>query len=218
MPQFRWIAVCFGFGLVLVPQSRAQAESLRCKSRLVSTGDTAYELRARCGAPNHVYARTELRAEGFSLLQASSISRRRGRQTNIIVPGAIRQIRYTREQVETWIYLLGPHDLSRVVTVRRGKVVDISTLGPLDLPNDPGCQRAMFSSGDLEAMVYISCGEPDDRSAWEEEQEIAVGGFIERRLIQRQRWVYNPGRGNLLRVFEFANGRLLKVRTAGRSP
>lgn len=196
------------------------AESFRCDSNLISEGDTALELKADCGTPDRVSVRTRLVAQGFVGPQASTLVRpqRRGGGATIVTGPPVRSVRYTREQVQTWLYLGDKQDFARVIVIARGKVESIQSLGPLDLSEDPKCKRGRFDSNTLDLVVEVACGAPDDRSAWEEEQEILVGGFLEKRRIQRERWIYNPGRGRLLRVLEFEDGQLKDVKTGGRAP
>ncbi|MBX2810565.1 MAG: DUF2845 domain-containing protein [Myxococcales bacterium] len=207
-------------GVVLVFSNIGYAESYRCQSHLISEGDTALELKARCGTPDHMTVRTQLIATGFTGPQATllvSPSRRNGRAVALTAP-ALRTVNYTREQVQTWVYLGDQTSFSRLIVIKRGNVTSIQSVGPLELNPDPHCVEGRFSPGTIDAVVEIVCGEPDDRSVWEEDFEVQVGGFLERRRIQRERWIYNPGPGRFLRLIEFANGKVRSVTTGGRAP
>ena len=204
--------------LALAPLS-AQADHLRCQGRLVGEGDTVIELKARCGPPDHREIRPVLRAEGIDIPQAVVLPGSSGtRSRAVVATSAFRQVRYVREQIETWTYVGDRGALARLVTVRRGRVERIRTLGKLDIPDDPGCRRALFDQGARPGAVYLGCGPPDDRAVWEEEEELEVGGVIRRELVVHETWTYNPGRGRLLRILTFRNGKLVKIETGGRAP
>lgn len=207
-------------GLETVGPSRADAaEALRCGGRLVGEGATALELRTRCGPPDHIASRPVLEASGFETPRRGRVVRRPGGQDTIVLaPPTVRRVRYTRELVETWLYASERGRLPRLVTLRRGKVHRIETLGPLDLEPDEGCARALHTRGTRVGVVHLSCGAPDDRAVWEEEEELEVNGVIRRRLVVHERWTYDPGPGRLIRILEFENARLTKVETGARAP
>lgn len=193
------------------------ADDIRCHGRLVGAGDTAFELRARCGEPDYREVRPVLRAEGFVSPQTTVVQNPQGQRT-LVANSEFRSVRYVREQVELWTYIGDRGDLARLVTLRQGRVERVQTLGKLDIPDDPGCERALFERGARLGSVHLGCGEPDDRVVWEEEEHLEVGGLLRRRLIVRERWTYNPGRGHLIRILTFENGRLVDTTTAGRAP
>lgn len=128
--------------------------------------------------------------------------------------------RYTKEEVQTWLYAGAPGSLARVVTVKRGKVTAIETLSPLAVSEDDACARSLHGRGTRAVVVRHACGEPSDISRWEDSQTLsdAEGRVVGLRTFQYERWVYNPGPGRFLRVLEFRDGRLRSVKTGGRSP
>lgn len=89
------------------------AWALRCGSRLVVQGDTAGEVKARCGAPAEVTHNRVLRPPVIWLNG--------------------RPVRIAREAlevpVEVWIYNLGPNQFMRRLRFEDGRVVQIDTLG-----------------------------------------------------------------------------------------
>ena len=195
------------------------AASLRCGGRLVSEGDSVLELKARCGPPNHREVRPVLVARGFETPRRGLIRRTpSGPDEVVLAPPTLRRVRYTRDRVETWLYAHRDGDLPRLVTIRRGRVADIETLSRIDVGPDEGCARALPSRGTPLGVVYLACGAPDDRAVWETEESLEVRGVLRRRLVVRERWTYDPGPGRLLRVLEFANGKLLGVETGHRAP
>jgi Protein of unknown function (DUF2845) len=98
---------------LLATAGPAAASTVRCGSRLVREGDTAADVRARCGAPTEL-TRSEIR-------QAPVIWRE-GRPYR--VAGGDRLV-----PVETWIYNLGPNKFMRKLRIEDGIVVSIDTLG-----------------------------------------------------------------------------------------
>lgn len=177
----------------------AHAASLRCAGRLVTVGDTEFELRAKCGAPAHVAVQPRLQSVGQF-----------GREGAAVVAT-------TRELVETWTYLPREGGLGRLVTLRRGRVVAIQAVAGMRLDPDPSCRE--LSRGATVGEAELSCGPPVDKSAWEESFFVRdPRGFAVQQLRTRERWVYDPGPGRLLRVLEFVNGRLVRISSGRRSP
>ncbi len=96
----------------------ARADTLSCGGRIVSTGDSRYEVKAVCGEPDDVSQRVEYRTA-------------RGR-----VSGPCRRIdgkitcSDTREQVvevviDEWIYDFGRNRFIEYLTFEQGKLVSI---------------------------------------------------------------------------------------------
>lgn len=107
------VAVAFGAG-------EAAAEGMRCGNRLVSKGDSTYEVRARCGEPSDASRRVETRTE-----------RRRVR-----VPCGNGEARCDRVQevsadvvIDEWIYDFGPQTFVRFLTFVDGKLFRVDTGG-----------------------------------------------------------------------------------------
>ena len=186
---------------LLIAPGVAGAQSLRCEGRLVGVGDTAFQLRALCGAPDHVAVQPVLRAEG------------------VIDPQLGNDLIYTQQEVELWTYVGGAGDLTRLVTVERGLVTNIQTLPRVVRDSDPGCERGAPRAGATSGEVRLRCGAPVDISTWTEERvQRRPDGFERRWRVQRARWVYDLGPGRFLRILTFEGGRLLKVETGARSP
>lgn len=213
---------------ILAFPTSARAD-LRCGNRIVSVGDTVLELQRNCGRPDHVSTTTELRAEGVALPawrrprthpRRVADNRRVGGPNRRLGPNAqVQDVRYIRETVEIWTYAGRAGQLGRVVTVRRGKVARVQTLGKLDVVDNPRCGQNLASAGARIGTVRLSCGTPDDVSRWEEERVIRRRDGLElRNLVTHERWTYDPGRGRLLRILHFENGRLVRIQTGGRSP
>ena len=87
--------------------------AMRCGNHLITEGDTAGLLTARCGPPAEVSQQTILRPPVFW---------RHGRPYQ--VPGGEIEVR-----VEIWTYNFGPNQLMRRVRLEDGIVKSIETLG-----------------------------------------------------------------------------------------
>lgn len=100
--------------LALACASAAQADSLRCGTRLVVEGTTRDQVVTWCGEPTDVREHLALRAPvtwyyGHPLRIAGG--------------------RYVEVRVEIWTYNLGPNKLMRRLTIEDGEVVEVETLG-----------------------------------------------------------------------------------------
>ena len=105
------------FGLWLAAETAA-ADGMRCGNRLISTGDSTYDVRSRCGEPRDATRRTETRTE-----------RRRVR-----VACANGEARCEREQevsaevvVDEWTYDFGPQRFVHYLTFLDGKLARVAT-------------------------------------------------------------------------------------------
>src|SRR5262245_56765182 len=105
---------------VLSTSPSAQADTLACSGRIVSTGDSRYEVKAVCGEPDDVSQRVEYRTL-------------RGR-----VAGPCQRVdgkvicSDTREQVievviDEWIYDFGRNRFIEYLTFEQGKLVSVRT-------------------------------------------------------------------------------------------
>jgi len=98
---------CIGFASV------AQADAMRCGSRLVTFGDTKSAVRSICGEPTDIQTRSILRRPTYDL---------NGR-TIFFGDG------YVEIPVEIWVYNFGPYKLMRQVRFVDGRVDEIETIG-----------------------------------------------------------------------------------------
>lgn len=179
----------------------AFASSMRCGSRLITAGTAALVLEEACGSPDHVDRRLVTRG--------SAVAVGRGWE------GAVRR---TLEEVETWTYAGGGGEMMRIVTIRRGEVERIRTVAVRGGRTSERCVRPIFATPTLTGQVELTCGAPDDRDAWIEEEILRDRvGRVLRRTVHHERWIYNPGPGHLLRIFEFEDGKLVRESTGARS-
>lgn len=112
-------AAGLGFGLLATSQS-ARADSLSCNGRIVSTGDSRYDVKSVCGEPDDASQRVEYRTI-------------RGRVSGPCqrVSGKI-VCSDTREQVlevviDEWTYDFGSNRFIEYLTFEQGKLVSVRT-------------------------------------------------------------------------------------------
>lgn len=187
-------------GLLLASSPAVAAESIRCGSELISEGDTALELQAACGAPDHVDRRTIIK---------NAASR---------VPEGV-EMAHIYQEVETWTYAPLGGQLMRLIEVKEGAVKSIRAVAVRARSGDSGCARAVFSTPATTGQVELTCGLADDVTRWVEERTLRTRDGLEvKKLITRERWIYVPGPGRLIRIFEFENGRLVRESSGNRAP
>ena len=194
-----------GWGALVVVLLLGAAEpsfgqSIRCGRRLVSVGDTAYELYARCGAPAHRARLTDFRT--VTVFDEFGQAIRQG----------------IEEDIDVLTYAGDRGDLIRTITVRRGVIDAIRTGERVRMAIGKNCPIAAFRNRATYGEIRLACGAPVDRSSWVEDVAIQQFGQVFRRRVHFERWVYDPGPGSLLRIVEFRDGRLVRVTTGSRSP
>ncbi len=97
----------------LLLSSAGQAYAFRCGARIVSKGDTASEVRLKCGTPTFIAEREEDHLETY-------YDQHSGRKlTRRVVVGL----------VEEWTYNRGPHQLIHILRFRHGELFEIKTVG-----------------------------------------------------------------------------------------
>ena len=115
-----WIMSIVLCALGWLATSTALAD-MRCEGKLVSEGDTQYEVRSRCGSPDQSTQRVEQRM----------VRRWVSAPCQRLPTGQV-QCGYLEEQivqvtVEEWLYDLGPHSLIRFLTFEQGRLVRVTT-------------------------------------------------------------------------------------------
>jgi hypothetical protein len=113
MSPFRRLTTLLAFALPLLGLSVPASAALRCGVHLISEGDTAGELHARCGPPAEVERKTGLRPPVIWI---------HGRPVRV----GDGDIEVT---IEFWTYNFGPNQLMRRVKLEDGRVKEIETLG-----------------------------------------------------------------------------------------
>lgn len=188
-------ALLFTFSILPALPASATDGAWRCGDRLVVVGDLTAEVRARCGEPMLVESRTKMR----------KLRDERGREKSKI------------SNVEEWSYRKDERELLRTLVFEDGRLVSIVVgARPVTPENTNRCERQMFSIGAPAAELKLACGEPASQDRWVEyvEEEKEEGVFVGR-SITRERLVYNFGPQRFLRIFELAEGRLIKQTTGG---
>jgi hypothetical protein len=95
----------------------AAADALRCGRKLVSDGDTLYDVRSRCGDPDNAIHRVETRTV-TQWVQGQCINgdpRRCGRVVE----------RTIDIEIDEWLYDFGPHQFVSHVLFEQGRLISI---------------------------------------------------------------------------------------------
>ena len=105
-------------GTLLMSANAAHANSsLRCGSNLLSEGDSRYEVRSACGAPDDQQSRTEWRTlrENYRVPcgEGKTCSHSRVREIEV--------------QIDEWTYDFGPRKFIQFLTFEQGKLVNVSS-------------------------------------------------------------------------------------------
>ena len=119
MTTKKWLAggVLVGLALLGLEAPRAGADALRCGRKLISDGDTLYDVRSRCGEPDNKIQRVELRTVR-QWLQGPCVGpdpRNCGRVIE-------RTIEVT---IDEWIYDFGPHQFINYLVFEQGHLISI---------------------------------------------------------------------------------------------
>jgi hypothetical protein len=102
----------------LISTSVAQADGMRCGTKLISDGDTAYQVQTRCGKPDQITQRTEKRTVSRWVEVPCSTGR-----CGTLIQDTI------DVQVEEWLYDFGPQQLIRTVVFEAGHLIRVVTGG-----------------------------------------------------------------------------------------
>ena len=100
--------------LSLFALSEAHADGMRCGTKLVSTGDSPYEVESRCGTPNDKQRRVEMRTERAWISAPCAAPN----QTNC---GRVLE-RTVEVTIDEWIYDFGPERLVQRLTFLQGRL------------------------------------------------------------------------------------------------
>ena len=165
------------------------ALALRCKGRVVSTGDHRFEVVERCGQPFFTETYSEYHVLGeFAPVQQT-----------------------VEHRIEAWYYNFGPNQLMRRLVFVDNRLRREDTLGY--------GHRALASSCDLDALmpgistgeVVARCGTPAADDTRYVEQVVRDGaGNARERILRRDEWMYREG-SRAPRLLTFFDGRLESV-------
>lgn len=196
--KFKYLLVILLLGFGAVAEASG---SLRCGSRLVSTGDSAASLIGTCGEPDLRDAWSPGGAYG---------------------PGAL-------AGVEQWTYNFGSGQLLRVIQLRQGRIERIEAEGygfPVQTPRDCSAVAAI-APGMSKYRLLSRCGAPltrvaDHRLIHPSPRYAGDPHFQLRHRtdvlvpVYREEWTYNFGSSKLLRIVILDNGSVSDVRTGER--
>lgn len=100
------VVTCLIAGSAPLWPGSANADTMRCGQRIVTEGDSTYDVRMRCGEPVMANRRTEYRSQRIWL------NGRSFEQTVEVV-------------VEEWTYDFGPHKFVQYLTFEQGKLITV---------------------------------------------------------------------------------------------
>jgi hypothetical protein len=104
-------------GLSLFTLSDVRADSMRCESKFVATGDSLYDVESRCGAPNDRQRRVETRTERAWLALPCPV------QGQV---GCGQMVERTIEvTIDEWTYDFGPDRLIQRLTFQQGRLATV---------------------------------------------------------------------------------------------
>lgn len=171
VPGARVFFVVFSIALAALLAPRPAA-ALRCDDRVVTTGDHAFEVRARCGEPYWVEDFSRMLVAG----EDSALERR------------------VEQRLEAWYYNFGPNQLMRRLVFQDNRLVREETLsyGYRALGRD--CDFGALMRGTSTGEVVARCGLPQDRDSRYAELVVRDrAGLAQRRLVRLDEWLYPAG-------------------------
>jgi hypothetical protein len=199
--------------MVLLAARRAGADdAVRCGGALVTPGDAALDLLARCGPPAIREERVVERAVVVANAASSGAS----------------EVRRDTRIVERWTYNFGPGRLIAVVTIDGGKVRRVERGGYGYPPERLGSRAAGASRcdgdvrvGDLTLDVLARCGEPALRDRAERERDATAeasggdGWVAWRERVAVETWTYDLGSERLMLLVTLEDGKVASVERGG---
>lgn len=114
----RWPAVVGVLGAGLLLSASARADSLACNSRIVSTGDSRYEVKAVCGDPDDKVERIEYRT------LSGRVARDCKHDGSKVVCSSTRGI-VVEVVVEEWVYDFGRNRFIEYLTFEQGHLMTV---------------------------------------------------------------------------------------------
>jgi hypothetical protein len=183
--------------LALATANSAAAGTMRCNSSVVSLGETKAEVAMKCGEPASQDSRQE-----------EIMERTEGAGTRV-----------TTVTIDDWTYDFGPDSLIRYLTFRNNRLVGVREGGygsSAPGKNAAACEEPFPDRGASRSEVIAKCGDPSWKDVRQEEIIESQDSGAARKVTETvEEWTYNLGPDRLIRIFEFRNGRLMRVRTGG---
>jgi hypothetical protein len=115
--------VAGAIGAILLTASTARADGLSCNGRIVSLGDTLYQVRSLCGEPDDAQHRIETRTVRHRVRVACQRQRDPNAQCDTTVE------RSTDVVVDDWTYDFGRQRFIRFLTFIDGRLASVQTGG-----------------------------------------------------------------------------------------
>jgi len=115
--------VAGAIGAILLTASAVRADGLTCNGRIVSTGDTLYQVRSLCGEPDDAQHRIETRTVRHRVRVACTREREPNAQCDTTVE------RSTDVVIDDWTYDFGRQSFIRFLTFFDGRLVRVQTGG-----------------------------------------------------------------------------------------
>ena len=79
------------------------------------------------------------------------------------------------------------------------------------------CKGGLITEGDSKITVLKKCGEPSWKDRWSEETIEYPYTDIEHRNLQiNERWIYNPGPTQFIRIINFKGSKVFSIETGSR--
>jgi hypothetical protein len=186
---FRFVIFC----ILLMSASRSVL-AFSCDGRIVSPGDSKFDVVTKCGEPALKDSHEEQLTE-----RLDDTTKRK-----------------TIVTVEAWTYNFGPQSFLRILEFRNGKLAEIRTggYGYADTKERAAlCDEQKVRKGDTKLDVLIQCGEPVEGGSNREMIEEVDGGVKRKVSVNIEEWTYNLGPNRFMRIFTFRNGRLVDIKT-----
>lgn len=192
------ISILFALCAWLVAATPAHAaDSIRCGSRLASVGMTAAEVLSVCGEPSYrdVWAQPGGTGSGYL------------------------------GNTEEWTYNFGSSQLLRVMRFRQGRLQRIDTDGYGFADDGAGdCSQSGITSGMSKYRLIAECGQPVTKVADVVQAPVdrydriydPRRAYDSWQIVYREEWVYNFGRGRLMRIVQLDNARVTDVEFGDR--
>jgi len=185
-------------GVLLMVAPAVQADSIRCGSSLVQTGDPAILVRRACGQPSFIDPWIAGAGGGLGY-------------------GAVLNM-------EEWTYNRGPGRLLQIMVFRDGKLYSIRDGGYGFNEGQPqSCRPTDINRGMSKYRLLQACGEPAQRNVvgfiYSTRGQTANGDYYLRRgsvPVYREQWIFNFGGNRLLREVTLENAVVVETDTLDR--
>jgi hypothetical protein len=190
--RHRHVGMVSGAAIVVLAfclTAAARADSFRCGTQLVQTGDRKYDVVGKCGEPAF-----------------------RDTAPGTYLPG-IGPV----DVIETWYYNPGPGRLLRVLTFHRGMLTAIRTGGRgFDERSVQGsCQPNRIIPGMSKYELLSRCGPPVAHDIWLEHSGPRPY-WRGHGAVLVEEWTYEFGSNRFVRHLRIVNGRVARITTGGR--